>query len=115
QQIAGEAFAALGRIDRDREDFGLVGCHPRDGKTDDLSSKPQAMRERVALGEHAFEFAFAPAAMEGGGVKLCKLRRIAEAGGFDDRLAAAKELGEPGHADAEEPTPCDGLASGARR
>jgi hypothetical protein len=47
------------------------------------------MNERVALGQHALEFAFTPAAMKRRTVKLGEPRRIARPGGFDHGRATA--------------------------
>src|ERR1700731_3088171 len=61
QQIAGQPPSAMARSNGARQYFGLVGRHPRHRKADDPASDPKAMNQRVALAQHAFEFAFAPA------------------------------------------------------
>jgi hypothetical protein len=47
------------------------------------------MDQRVSFQEHPLEFTFAPAAMKGCTVDMCKVCGIAQACGFDQSLAAA--------------------------
>src|SRR5579859_1055575 len=128
EEFAREPAAAIGGVDRNRKDLGLVRAQPRDRKADGLSSEPQAMHQRVALGNHAFELALAPAAMKGGAVKLSEPRRVAQGRRFDRWLAAGEPGGPPRHHEAAGCEPitscdgfsceglsCEGLASGARR
>src|SRR5438128_723947 len=60
-------------INSDREYFRLVRRHARHRKADCLPPHPQAVHQRVALGQHGLEFAFAPAAVKRGAVKLAEL------------------------------------------
>ena len=121
QQVAGQAAAAMAGRDRDRKDFGLVRRHPRHRKADDLAADPQAMHQRVALGQHGLEFAFAPAAVKRFAVQLGQPPRIAQGRRLDHRRAAAPPFGKPCHHGGEgcaafwQRVPLDGLASGARR
>ena len=64
QEIARQTTPAIIGVDGNRQDFGFVRRHSRHCKADRLSSQAQAVNQRVALGQHALEFAFAPAAME---------------------------------------------------
>src|ERR1700738_3781448 len=64
QQVAGQAAPAMARRHGDRQDFRLVRRHARHRKADCFPSHPQAVHQGVALGQHALEFAFAPAAVK---------------------------------------------------
>src|SRR3954462_12363132 len=89
QQHAGQAAAAMGLVDRDREDFRFVRADPRHRKADRFAAKAQPMHERVALAHHGLELALTPAMREGGAVKLCKPRGIARGRWLDGGGTAA--------------------------
>src|ERR1700722_19257990 len=76
QKVAGEATAAMAGGNGDGEYFGLVRRHARNGEADDPPSHPQAMDQRVALGQHALEFAFTPSAVKRCAVKLREYGRV---------------------------------------
>src|SRR5262249_12425355 len=97
EQIARQTLAAMAGIDRDREDLGFVSADSRYCETDDLSPKPEAMHQGVAFGEHALEFAFAPAAVKRSSVQLRQSLCVTDGSGFDYRRAATKQRGQPGH------------------
>src|SRR3984893_10116546 len=59
QQIARQPPSAMAGRDGDRQYFGLVRRHPRHREADCLVSNPEAVNQRVALGQHALEFASA--------------------------------------------------------
>src|SRR5258708_6801962 len=63
---------------RDRENFGLVGCHARHRKADGFPPHSQTMYQRVALGQHALEFALAPAAVKRRAMKLRECWRVTQ-------------------------------------
>src|ERR1700680_219859 len=88
QQVAGQATPAMAGGHRDRKYFGLVRRHARHREPDDLPPQPEPVNQRVALGQHALEFAFAPAAVKRRSVKLGEFRRIAQRRGLDRRRAA---------------------------
>ena len=79
----------MARGDGDGEYFSLVRRHARYREADDLAPHPEAMNQRVALGQHGLEFAFTPATVKRRAVKLREGRHIAQRGGFDRRGAAA--------------------------
>src|SRR5260370_19740159 len=83
QQLARQATAALGGIDRDRQYFGLIGGQPRYRKADHLASEPEALHQPIALAQHRLEFALAPAAVKRSPAPLRQARRIAPACGPD--------------------------------
>src|SRR5216684_8175495 len=83
QQIAGQAAAAMAEGHRDRKYFGLVRRQARHREADNLPTDPQAVNQRVALGQHDLEFALTPAAMERCAVQLRQASRITRGRGFD--------------------------------
>jgi hypothetical protein len=97
-----------------------IDGHARHRKADDLAPGSEPVNERVALGEHDLEFAFAPAAVKRCAMQLRQPRRVALTCRFDHGGAAAPPVGEPCHHDAGGRAAPDsgsfgGLASGARR
>src|SRR5665213_3940698 len=64
QEFAGQAATAMALRHRDRKYLGLVRRDPGDRKADDLAPGGQAVNQRVALGQHGLEFAFAPATVK---------------------------------------------------
>src|ERR1700722_3778684 len=120
QEVAGQAAPAVARSDRDGKYFGLVRRHARYRKADDFASRLEPVHQRVALGQHDLEFAFAPAAVKRRAMQLRQTRRVAQGRGLDHRRAAAPQFGQPRHhggpgCEAFCSASFGSLASGARR
>src|SRR5664279_1694840 len=119
EQVARQAAAAIVRVDSNRQDFRFIRGNSRYNEANDFAFHLQQLNQRIALGQHAVEFAFAPAAMKRRAMQLCQSRRIATGRGYDRGGAGTEESGEPGHhgavgcADACNIFPGT-LASGAR-
>src|SRR5689334_9504152 len=64
EEVARQAATAMTAVDGDRQDLGFVRAYPRDSEADRPASQSEAVDQRVALGDHRFEFAFAPSLME---------------------------------------------------
>src|SRR5215212_1643146 len=119
QEAAGKPAPAMARGNRDRKYFGLIRRHSRGGKTYDPATNSQPMHQRVALAQHGFEFAFAPAAVKRCAVQLRQTGGVTQVGGIDRRGSAVPQFGQPCHHGEEGCDTfcsgcCDGLASGAR-
>src|SRR6185295_2043759 len=120
QKVARQAAAAMFCVDGDRQDFGFIRRHPRHGEADDFPPLPQAVHQRIALGQHLLEFGVAPAAMKRGAMQLRQFWRVAQARGLDRERATAPQIGQPGDHGADGCAGCRsmsfcGFASGARR
>src|SRR5216683_118690 len=110
QQIAGQAASAMAKGHGDRKYLGLVRRDARHREADHLPTDHQAVNQRVALSQHGLEFALAPAAMKRCTMQLRQTRRITQGCGFDRRRAAAPQVGQPRHHDADG---CEAFCSGS--